>query len=225
MRQMKSMEFKKKETHLVGVIYYNFFSYKIIGSLFRRQLVELKRFLYEYVKSVFFFSFVELNSNLSSEFRLRNKKYFFYKEEFNFFFIEHLLSLFFKVYLNGKKDFFLKRVVSFFFWFINMVSLEIIDESNTCRLLEKSGFFVKESKVFPSLSEIESDKVVISVNKKVCHFQAISLFCELIWNINYLTFFFFEKRRYIFFLGKLFESVLFFYEGSSFFFFFLKRKN
>ena len=230
MKKINSVILKKKQIQVVGLVFYGFFNYNIRGSVKKRYFFEMKRCFFEYSKSVFFFSFVEKKSFMFffSEFRKRNFFFSFYKEEFNFLFIEHLLCLFFKVFfsVSGKKDFFLKRVVSFFFWFINFVSLNVVDESNSCSLLCCTASVVKESKVFPSLSEVESDKVVVCVNKRVSFFQAISLFCELIWNLNYLNFFFFENRRIFFFLGKILQSIFFFFEHSYFLFsFFQKRKQ
>jgi len=75
-------------------------------------------------------------------------------------------------------------------------------------LLDKSGILVTESRVFPSLSEVESDKVVISVNKKVCFHQGISLFSELIWNRSYLTFFFFDKKSFFFYESLKIDFVI-----------------
>jgi hypothetical protein len=229
MRQNKSVINKMDLVFIVGQVFHVFSSYKVNG-FFWRHLKDAKRCLVEKNKSIYFFSFLELLNRivLSSESRKRNIFFFFFKEEFNLLYIEHLLCLYFKTYLtvNWKKDFLLKRVVSFFFWFIKLVCLDVVDESNSCSLLEKCSYLVNESKVFPFLSELESEKVVISVNRKVCFFQAISLFCELIWNMSYLNFFFFEKRRFFFFLGKLLESVFFFYEVSHLYIsFFFKVKN
>jgi len=162
------------------------------------------------------------------DFRKRNFYFPFFKEEFNFLFIEHLVCLFFKVYfaVSGKKDFFLKRVVFFFFWFINMVSLDVVEESSSSCCLPGVGLVVKESKVFPLLSEVESDRVVVCINKKVSFFQAVSLFCELIWNLNFLNFFFFENKNFFLFLGKILQSIVFFFDSlNSGFSFCLKTKR
>jgi len=193
MIELSGLKSKNKYVLFVGQVVDFFFSYKV-RCVFWRYLVESKIFLEEEKKIVSFISFVErlkilflLNEN-----RKRNKIVSFYNEELNYKYIEHLFCLYFDVFfsLKSKKDFLLKRVVLFLFFFL-VISLDVADESNSSGLSEKSGNLVSENRIFPFLSEVESDNVVISVTKKVCYIEGVSLFSELIWNSSYLNFFFF----------------------------------